>query len=275
MSASTRLPTLFIPHGGGPCFFMQPGQFFPAGTWDRMAAHLSGLSAAVGVRPTALLVISAHWDERVPTLYAPAAPHLLYDYYGFPPETYQLQYPAPGAVDLAGRVEQLLAAAAIASARNQDRGFDHGVFIPLKLAFPDADITILQLSLQSGFDPVRHLAIGRALAPLRDEGVLIIGSGMSYHNLRDLRRGGRDEAAEAFDAWLNAAVTEPDQAVRAQRLADWQSAPGSAAAQPEPDHLIPLFVAAGAAETDPGRNIYADHLMGKPMSAFQFGPAAA
>jgi aromatic ring-opening dioxygenase catalytic subunit (LigB family) len=272
MSRNGRLPTLFIPHGGGPCFFME-WTMGPKDTWDRMAAYLRGIGGAVGARPKAVLVISAHWEEDRPTVTTGAAPALIYDYYGFPEHTYTLQYPAPGSPELAGRVRALLAAAGIESGADAARGFDHGVFIPFLLIYPEADVPIVQLSLRGDLDPAAHLAIGRALAPLRDEDVLIVGSGLSYHNLRaflsmDARADG---AAARFDAWLAEAVEEEDAAVRAETLAAWRAAPAALECHPRSEHLMPLFVAAGAAGADRGRRTYSDRVLGKAVSGFQFG----
>jgi aromatic ring-opening dioxygenase catalytic subunit (LigB family) len=267
-----RLPTLFIPHGGGPCFFMD-WPVGPKDTWDRMAAYLRGIGGAVGVRPKAVLVISAHWEEDRPTVTAGGAPALIFDYYGFPEHTYRLRYPAPGSPELAARVRALLAAAGIESGEDAARGFDHGVFIPFLLIYPEADLPIVQLSLRSGLDPAAHLEIGRALAPLRDEGVLIVGSGMSYHNLRafmaaDARAGA---ASERFDAWLSEAVEDADPGARNRKLAAWAEAPAALDCHPRSEHLAPLFVAAGAAGADRGRRTYSDRVLGKAVSGFQFG----
>jgi aromatic ring-opening dioxygenase catalytic subunit (LigB family) len=267
---SQRLPTLFIPHGGGPCFFMDPPAHAPH-LWDNMAAYLRGLADAVGQRPKALLIISGHWETERPTLNVGARPGMLFDYYGFPEHTYRLSYPAPGAPELAPRVQGLLAEAGFASDLDAARGYDHGVFIPMMLSYPDADIPVLQLSLQQDLDPAQHLAIGQALAPLRDEGVLIIGSGMSFHNLRTFFGPAGDAESEAFDAWLADAATDADPAIRAAKLAAWAQAPFARAAHPREEHLLPLMVAAGAAGTDRGRRTYSDHLGGKALSGFQFG----
>ncbi|MGE5243509.1 MAG: DODA-type extradiol aromatic ring-opening family dioxygenase [Betaproteobacteria bacterium] len=267
-----RWPTLFIPHGGGPCFFMDPMPGLPPDAWDRMAAFLRGIDASLGGRPRAVLVISGHWESKPPAVNAGARPPLLFDYYGFPEHTYRLAYPVAGSPMLAARVRELLSAAAMASTDDAARGLDHGVFVPFKLIYPDADVPLVQLSLDASRDPLVHLAIGRALAPLRDEGVLIVGSGMSYHNLRELfvDRPESNQPSEAFDAWLNAAVAaEPGE--RAARLADWRAAPGARASHPTPEHLLPLMVAAGAAGEDAGRSTYSDRLMGKALSGFQFG----
>jgi aromatic ring-opening dioxygenase catalytic subunit (LigB family) len=270
MSTSTRMPCLFVPHGGGPCFFMDAGPPFSRDTWEKMADYLRGVAASVGARPKAILVISGHWDAKRPTVNTAPAHSLYYDYYGFPEHTYRLAYPAKGSPTLAARVRGVLAEAGVASDEEASRGLDHGVFIPFMLMFPDADIPIVQLSLREDMDPAAHLAIGRALAPLRDEGVLIIGSGMSYHNLREFFRAGKGDAeAAAFDSWLVDAVTDP--ARRDERLAAWREAPGAVACHPEPEHLLPLHVVAGAAGPDAGRRVYQDRIMGKALSGFQFG----
>lgn len=272
MNASPRLPTLYIPHGGGPCFFMAPMPGFPPTLWDGMATFLRGIPAAIGARPNAILVISAHWECDAPTVLAAEKYSLLYDYYGFPEHTYRLTYPARGDPATGARVQALLAHAGIASPTEHERGLDHGVFIPFKLIYPDADIPIVQLSLLRGPDPAAHLAIGHALAPLRDEGVLIVGSGLSYHNLRDFFApdAAANQASAQFDAWLgNAISAEPSG--RERLLTHWQEAPGAHACHPRSEHLLPLMVAAGAAGSDSGRISYREQLLGKTVSAYQFG----
>jgi aromatic ring-opening dioxygenase catalytic subunit (LigB family) len=268
MGADTRLPTLFIPHGGGPCFFMDPPPDDPH-LWDGMAAYLRGVVGGLPQKPKAILVVSAHWEAEHPTVIVSPRPSLLFDYYGFPEHTYRLTYPAPGAPELAEKVGSLLRDAGLPVAMESARGWDHGVFVPLLLIAPDADTPVLQLSLQEGLDPAEHLALGRALAPLRGEGVLIIGSGMSYHNLPEFfaPRGGR--ASEAFDAWLTEAVADPDR--REAALTGWAQAPGARACHPREEHLLPLMVAAGAAPGEPGARTYAGHIREKAVSGFQFG----
>jgi aromatic ring-opening dioxygenase catalytic subunit (LigB family) len=147
------------------------------------------------------LVISGHWEAERPTLNAAERPPLLFDYYGFPQHTYQLRYPVSGAPDVAAEVRELLERAGISSDEEEARGLDHGVFIPFMLIYPDADVPILQLSLQRDLDAAQHLAIGHALAPLRDRDILIVGSGMSYHNLREFTFDRGNEVAEGFDGW--------------------------------------------------------------------------
>lgn len=272
VSPAGRLPTLFIPHGGGPCFFMDTRPPLPAELWDAMGDYLRGIDAAIGVRPKAVLVVSGHWETQVPTVNTGAHPPLLFDYYGFPEHTYRLTYPAPGAPDLAQEVRRLLEAAGFLTAQDTTRGFDHGVFVPLKLVYPDADIPVLQLSLRQDLDPQAHLDMGRALEPLRDQGVLIIGSGMSFHNLRTLMAGGGrgDAEAQAFDDWLTDAV-QADPATRDVELSLWDQAPGARSAHPRAEHILPLMVAAGAAGEDKGVRTYSDKLMGKAVSGFRFG----
>jgi aromatic ring-opening dioxygenase catalytic subunit (LigB family) len=266
--AAPRLPVVFLPHGGGPWPFIQT-RFGSEAELTELARYLRSIHDLPPSPPKALLVISGHWEEAQPTVTTGKNPPLLFDYYGFPPESYELTWPAPGEPALAARVQELLGAAGIASETNGERGFDHGTFVPLKLAYPDADVPTVQLSLKAGLDPREHLAIGRALAPLRDEGVFIIGSGMSYHNMRAMGPQGHPAARE-FDAWLRASVTRSP-SERDQLLGNWQSAPAARAAHPREEHLLPLMVVAGAAGDDAGRIAYQNTLMGLDISAYSFG----
>ena len=267
-----RQPTLFLPHGGGPCFFMD-WTWGPRDTWHPTQRFLEGLPVSLPEKPKSLLVISGHWEEPAFTTGAAARPGLIFDYSGFPVDTYQLTWPAPGDPALAAQVGDLLKNAGLPSALSPDRGFDHGVFIPLKVAFPMADIPVVTLSLASrpdgAFDPAAHIAAGRALAPLRDEGVLIIGSGMSFHNLRAYFRPEAAEASRAFDGWLREAVESPAPE-RDARLSGWQEAPHARFSHPREEHLVPLFVAAGAGGDAPGRRIFNDEPMGAAISAYRF-----
>jgi aromatic ring-opening dioxygenase catalytic subunit (LigB family) len=264
-----KLPTLFIPHGAGPCFFMD-WTLGPKDSWVKLATWLRGIDSSLPESPRALLVVSAHWEKPVPTVIASSRPPLLFDYSGFPPHTYELEWSAPGAPDLAKRIGALLSAAGIASETETSRGFDHGVFIPLKVAYPDANIPTVQLSLQAGLDPKAHLAIGRALAPLRDEGVLIIGSGMSFHNMGAFKRGGGGPASKAFDGWLSS-IVEKDAERRDAELTAWNTAPSAGESHPREEHLLPLMVAAGAAEHDLGKIVFRDVIMDATISAIRFG----
>jgi aromatic ring-opening dioxygenase catalytic subunit (LigB family) len=263
-----RMPVVFLPHGGGPWPFVDVGLGEPS-ELEALAAYLRSLAALPKTPPRALLVISAHWEESVPTVMSGAHPPMLYDYYGFPEESYRITWPCSGDPALAARVRELLQDGGFESGANSERGFDHGTFVPLKLTYPDADVPTVQLSLKRGLDPAEHLAIGRALAPLRDEGVFIIGSGLSYHNLRAFGRAGIPAAA-AFDAWLQQAVTQAP-AERDQRLIAWSRAPAARQAHPREEHLLPLMVAAGAAGADPGQTAYSGTLRGLPVSAYHFG----
>lgn len=267
-----RMPTLFLSHGGGPWPFMDMSRLAPQAFWDRLAAHLAGIDASLPSRPAAVLVVSAHWEEERPTVNTAARPPLMFDYYGFPEHTYRLSYPAPGAPALAGRVRDLLGQAGFASGEDQGRGFDHGVFVPFMLMYPQAQMPILQLSMLHSLDPEAHLRLGRALAPLRDEGVLIVGSGLSYHNLPAMmsRDPAHLDAARRFDDWLTAAV-EAEPEARDALLRDWGKAPGARQSHPREDHLLPLMVAAGAAGADRGRRDYADTMADKPVSGYRFG----
>jgi aromatic ring-opening dioxygenase catalytic subunit (LigB family) len=263
-----RQPSIFLPHGGGPCFFME-WTMGPPDTWDKTRAFLEGVSSSLPERPRAMVVVSGHWEEDVPTVSTAEHPALIYDYYGFPAEMYQLKWPAPGSPEVAGRAAELLRKAGLPVAGDLARGFDHGVFVPLKVAFPKADIQVVPLSLAGSLDPALHLAAGRALAPLRDEGVLIIGSGMSFHNLRArFQRGALERSAE-FDRWLNEAISRPA-AERDALLKRWRDAPSASFAHPREEHLIPLMVAAGAGGDVEGRRVFQDAPMGAVISAWRW-----
>ena len=241
----------------------------PADTWHATQRFLESIAATLPAPPKALLVISGHWEEPAFAAGAAAKPELIYDYSGFPAHTYQLTWPAPGDPDLAARVAGLLRTAGLPSATDPTRGYDHGVFVPLKVAFPQAEIPVVTLSLDHSLDPALHIAAGRALAPLRDEGVLIIASGMSFHNLRAYLHPETAERARAFDTWLTSAVESPAPE-RNTLLSQWREAPFAAFAHPREEHLIPLMVAAGAGGEAAGRRIFTDEPMGARISAYRF-----
>lgn len=264
----SRMPVVFVPHGGGPWPFVEMG--FPREDIDRLAGYLRSVRSVPPRLPRALLVVSAHWEEPVPTVMISTRPPILYDYYGFPPESYTITWPAPGAPELASRVRDLLNAAGIANDADADRGYDHGTFIPLKLTYPDADVPAIQLSLKQGLDPAEHIALGRALQPLRDEDVFIIGSGMTFHNLRAFRDPRAAPVADAFDAWLRDSMTL-DADRRNERLRQWTSAPAARAAHPREEHLLPLMVASGAAGDDRAVVAFNDTFTGLRLSAYHFG----
>ncbi|MDF1763979.1 MAG: class III extradiol ring-cleavage dioxygenase [Oleibacter sp.] len=261
-------PAIFIPHGGGPCFFMD---WNPADTWDDMAAMLRSIPSRLPQKPDAILIVSAHWEESVITFASGVSPRLEYDYYGFPEHTYQLQYDAQGTPELADRAAQLLRNAGIDARTDDNAPWDHGVFIPLKVAFPDADIPILAMSMKKGLDPAEHVAIGQALAPLREQNVLMIGSGLSYHNLKTFFSPSQTEslAAGEFDDWLCAAVTQTE-IPRTQQLQQWQTAPYARQVHPREEHLMPLMVMAGAGGDIRGDVFYRDAIFGKAVMAVSF-----
>jgi len=267
--ARRRMPVVFVPHGGGPWPFVETGIGSQA-EQDGLAAYLRSVREVAGRRPEAILVVSAHWEEPEPTVMTSPRPPMFYDYYGFPPESYRITWPAPGSPALAARVRALLRGQGIATGEDAKRGFDHGAFVPLKVAWPEAEIPTVQLSLREGLDPAEHLALGRALAPLRDEGVLIVGSGMTFHNLRGFFQPGAAPVAAAFDAWLRETATaEP--AARDAGLTRWEAAPAARAAHPREEHLLPLMVVAGAAGEDRGKVAWRGTIAELELSAYHFG----
>lgn len=274
MSTGThpRLPTYFISHGGGPWPWMKEET---GGVYERLAQALADMPRQIGRTPSAILMVSAHWEESAFTVQGNDHPPMLYDYGGFPAHTYEVQYPAPGSPALVGRLRSLLSGAGLPVRVDTERGFDHGMFSPMAVIYPQADVPVVQLSLRRGLDPAEHLALGRVLAPLRDEDVLIIGSGLSYHNLRAFGPQAR-MPSKAFDDWLDTAVVRNQAQSRSALLMGWESAPHARMAHPREEHLIPLMVAVGAAEDEAGRRIYhEDAFMGGiAVSSFRFGAAA-
>lgn len=268
---SERLPTYFISHGGGPWPWMADMRQMLAS----LDTALADMPRQIGRTPKAILMVTAHWEERAFTLGSNPAPGMVYDYGGFPAHTYSVVYPAPGAPELAVRVQNLLQAAGLPVALDPQRGYDHGTFVPLAVMYPDAKVPVLQMSLRAGLDPAEHMALGRALAPLRDEDVLIVGSGLSYHNLRNFGPGGT-APSKAFDQWLQGTLSAMP-AVRAEALVNWESAPAARICHPREEHLLPLMVAVGAAYEDAAACVYHDEAVfgGVTASSFRFGEAAA
>lgn len=231
------LPSLYISHGS-PMTALQPGQ-----VGDRLAEIGRALP-----RPRAIVIASAHWLSRAPLVGAAAKPETIHDFGGFPPALYELRYPAPGDPKLATEVKSLLDQAGLAAQLDPQRGLDHGVWVPLRFLYPQADIPVVPVSLQPLAGPAQALALGRALAPLRQRGVLVIGSGSITHNLHDWR-GGYGEGREApyvkpFIEWAESRLRASD----LPALLDYRrQAPYAERAHPTDEHLLPLFVAAGAA----------------------------
>jgi aromatic ring-opening dioxygenase catalytic subunit (LigB family) len=269
-----RLPSYFISHGGGPWPWMPEMAEPMAGLAASLRHIATEVAAGHGGPPRAVLSISGHWEAPVFTAMATAQPGMVYDYHGFPEHTYRIRYPAPGAPAVAQRITELLQGAGIAAAQSSTQGYDHGTFAPLAVMYPQAEVPVLQLSLKSGYSPAEHLAVGRALAPLRDEGVLILGSGLSFHNLR-LRGPGAVAPSQAFDAWLHETLDDSPPAERSARLLQWAQAPAARIAHPQEDHLLPLMVALGAAENEKATTVYHEVMAwtGWTVSSWRFGAA--
>jgi len=254
----SALPTLFVSHGP------------PTLPFERTPVReaLAALGAAVG-KPEAILCVSAHWETAVPTLSTAERPETIHDFSGFPDELYRLRYPAPGAPQLAARAAAALRQAGFAAA-GETRGLDHGAWVPLLLMYPQADVPVTQLSLQTARGPAHHVALGRALKPLREEGVLILASGNANHNLRALGRGREPPAwATAFDDWLLRTAARGDADGLARFL---EEAPQGRLNHPSDEHWLPLLVAAGAADGEPGVPVAQDWLYGAlSMTSLRFG----
>ena len=257
------LPALFLSHGA------------PTLPLDDVPARefLQGLGQELP-RPRAILVASAHWETEVPKLGAAERPETIHDFRGFPPELFRMRYPAPGAPELAERASDLLCAAGIRSRLDQGRGLDHGAWVPLLLMYPDADIPVVPISVQPHLGPAHHVQLGRALAPLRDEGVLVLGSGSFTHDLSRFRGQALDAEppadVQAFADWFEKALTEG----RTCDLVTYRTrAPGAVQQHPTDEHLLPLYVALGAGgKGAPARHLHASAMHGfLRMDAWAFG----
>ncbi len=260
----SRMPTLFVSHGA-PNLVLHNSE--AKRFLERFAADLP--------RPKAILVASAHFDTPVPATTADERPETVYDFRGFEPELYQMTYPAPGAPDLAARATALLAEAGFAARPISGHGFDHGTWVPLKLLYPDAEIPVVQLSIQSQQGPEHHVKVGEALRPLAEEGVLIIGSGALTHNLHEFFRGGyaadapAPEWVRAFGEWMRERIEAGDRDALVHYRA---KAPHGPANHPTEEHLLPLFVALGAAGEGGGRRVHTSQEYGVlMMDAYRFG----
>ena len=264
----STLPTYFISHGGGPWPWLE-GDY--RRQYDRLERSLKETAAELG-RPRAILVVTGHWEDEAFKVSSAERPGMIYDYSGFPPHTYQIRYDAPGSPEVARRVGELLNAAGIPAQLDDRRGFDHGTFTPLSVMYPEADVPIVMLSLKHGYDPEEHLAVGRALRPLRDEGVVIVGSGLSWHNLRMFGPAARVPSGQ-FDEWLGKTLESAPQE-RTRRLKEWSSAPAARLAHPQEDHFVPLMVAVGAAEDEKAERVYHEEgfMGGVTASSYRFGP---
>jgi aromatic ring-opening dioxygenase catalytic subunit (LigB family) len=266
MSKATDV--LFVSHGGGPMPLLgDPGH-------QDMVDRLPELAAGLR-KPSAILVISAHWEEAIPTITSSTTPSLIYDYYGFPSEAYKIEYPCPGEPVLAQQVAQALDQAGIQARLDDQRGLDHGAFVPLKLMYPDATIPCIQLSLVNTLDASTHLAIGRALQALDYDNLLVLGSGFSFHNMRAFFAAPTPEIQArnlAFEDWLKQTCgdTSLSESERAKRLADWEQAPHARFCHPREEHLLPLHVCYGLANKASDRHIAAT-ILGKQSGMFYWG----
>jgi aromatic ring-opening dioxygenase catalytic subunit (LigB family) len=266
---TVRLPTYFLSHGGGPWPYMT-GEY--RAVMSQLEQSLIAMRRELAELPRAVLVISGHWEERGFAVSSGAQPGMVYDYYGFPEELYHIRYGAPGSPALAKQVQGLLAAG-LETRLDPTRGFDHGTFSMLKPLYPEANVPVVQVSLDANCDPAMHLAAGKALAPLRDEGVLILGSGLSFHNLHVMGGTAGFAPSRQFDDWLQRTLVGATSDERAQRLVDWERAPAARAAHPREDHLLPLMAVVGAAWDEPGALTYHqnDFFGGITASSFRFG----
>ena len=269
----TSATILYLSHGGGPLPLLGD----PAHT--DMVATLEQVARDIG-KPSAILVISAHWEESVATVTTGASPELIYDYYGFPEESYQITYPAQVEPELANAVLSALTDAGIQAIGDAARGFDHGLFIPLKIMYPDADIPCVQLSLLNSLDAEAHLRLGEALQGLDYDNLLVIGSGFSFHNMRAFFAPDTPDAESkniAFDDWLTDTCTDTTltESVRRSSLRDWEQAPQARYCHPREEHLLPLQVCYGLAASAANTS-YRCKILGKHASMFlwQPGPAA-
>lgn len=231
------MTTLFISHGA-PTLAIEPGE---------TGKFLAQIAQDIP-RPSAILAVSAHWDATRPLISTTSSPQTIHDFYGFPSELYQIQYPAPGAPDLANKAAQLLERQGFEVALDPARGLDHGAWVPLRLMYPEADIPVSQLSIQSPAGPEAHFEMGKALSPLQNENVMILCSGAVTHNLRHFFTNDRDAEAldyvDAFADWLGQSIAASDHAA----LLDYRNNAHGREAHPSEDHILPLFVALGAGE---------------------------
>jgi aromatic ring-opening dioxygenase catalytic subunit (LigB family) len=238
-------PILFLSHGGGPLPILgDPSHAELVNVYSDIRGRLQ--------KPKTIIVITAHWEESAFSVSNAAAPDMLYDYGGFPPEAYSVTYSAPGAPEIANEIASALKLAGVPSKTNAERGYDHGVFVPLKLLYPEADIPVVMVSLNQNFDPAEHIEFGKVLARFREDNCLIIGSGMQFHNLPLMFNSSSPMAQKSsaeFTHWLDETLTDPrlTQVQRVQALTDWAQAPSARLAHPREEHLLPLHVCFGAA----------------------------
>ena len=261
---SSLAPVFYLPHGGGPLPLLGDPQHLA------LTQFLTQLGSKLPT-PAAILVISAHWESPHPALTAAENPALLFDYSGFPAQSYQLSYPATGAPQLAAQIAEKLLQAGFNPQLNTSRGWDHGVFVPLLMLRPQADIPVLQLSLLKGLDAATHIALGEAISFLRSQNVIIIGSGMSFHNMQAFFRPDlvSDNQVSEFNQYLiNSLQPQYSYAEQAQRLINWQQAPNARLIHPREEHLLPLHVCFGAGKGSNAQVLFNDKVLHKTVLAF-------
>ena len=262
---------IYISHGGGPLPVL--GEASHA----KMVAFLRNLAAELRT-PEEILVVSAHWEEEVPTVYSAKDQGLLFDYFGFPPEAYTITYPTRENPGLVSALQDAFGVKRIPVEVNESRGLDHGVFIPLMLMYPDGGIPVTQLSLQRGLNPSKHLEIGHALRPLLERNLLVIGSGFSFHNMSQFMIGGTDTADPVnneFQNWLIRICTEADSVDdRNRKLENWKGAPGADYCHPREEHLMPLHVCAGLTDTN-AKLVFDDFIAGKRAVGFHWSDSTS
>ncbi|TMW59557.1 hypothetical protein Poli38472_004626 [Pythium oligandrum] len=270
MATTYKQPSVFVPHGGGPMPLMNDPSHRTMIEWLKNFQR-----DYVTTKPAAIVLVTAHWEGEVTQITSSPAPELFYDYYGFPPETYEIKYPAPGHPELAKRIQDLLANQSIPSELDAKRGYDHGVFIPLKLMFPDADVPVVQMSVYRSFDPESHIKLGEALRSLREDNILIVGSGFSFHSFKYFfgpNSALANKVSVPFhDYFRDALVETKDPAERRRRLQQWTKAPYAREVHPREEHLMPLLVAAGAGLEEPCEEIFYDEVINVYTSGYLFG----
>jgi 4,5-DOPA dioxygenase extradiol len=262
MSSAAALPALFVSHGA-PTMILEP---------VAVREFLTGLGRTMP-QPEAILVVSAHWETAGPAVGAATRPKTIHDFYGFPEPLYRLHYPAPGAPDLAQRVALAVRDAGLACAIDPHQGLDHGAWVPLMLMYPDAQVPVTQLSVQPGLGAAHHYRLGQALRPLREQGVLVLGSGGLTHNLREFRGRAVDDPAPEWVAQFRDWVVAALEAGRDEDVIEYRSrAPHGARNHPSEEHFLPLLVAAGARSPSvPARRIHSSTTYGVlAMDAFAF-----
>lgn len=260
------MPILYIPHGGGPLPLMNDVNH--KGLIKFLTTIIHELP-----QPKAIIVITAHWEESEVTISSNPTPGMLFDYSGFPPQTYQYAYPAKGDPALAKRIQYTLEQQGVSTSLDDQRGFDHGTFVPLMLMYPDAALPVIQVSLQKDLDPRLHINVGKALAEFSTQGMLILGSGSSFHNMRisEALTAKAPTMSQEFNQWLNNTITgEASWEEKADALSRWEEAPHGKFAHPREEHLLPLHVCFGAAQALQlsVKNVFNQPFYGIHVSAF-------